>query len=332
MEQPVVLAVDGNSLVHRGYHALAHTGMRSLAGDPVWAVRGLLMQLVHAVERVMPSSVVVGFDDPERSQRREAYPAYKAQRPDKLRTLVSQLSLAADVLTSMGVAVEVPAGLEADDVLASVAARTRETGGRTVVVTSDRDAFALIDDHTSVLRVINGGVEASPLLTPERLEIMLGVRPDQYRDFAALRGDPSDNLPGVYGVGPKIAARLLADHGTAQTAFAAGAHPRLAAPEAHENWARNCELMAMRTDLVVGTGSRLPLAVEAVRKAYAFCRLPGTQAQALRALCDVEPPAAAPPPDALNWDPTAEWRARRSHPPLPQREAEPRRESQLTLF
>ncbi|GGF40632.1 hypothetical protein GCM10011519_12900 [Marmoricola endophyticus] len=341
MAERVVLVVDGNSLLHRGYHALAHTGTRTLGGEPAWAVRGLLSQLVHAVDRVGATHVVVGMDDPDRSLRRERHPTYKAQRPDKLPTLVSQLELAGRVLRQVGVPVVVPPGLEADDVLASVAARVGAQGGRTVVATSDRDAFALISSTTSVLRIINGGVEASPVLTPQRLEIMLGVRPEQYPDFAALRGDPSDNLPGVYGVGPKTAARLLSAFGGAERAFADLAEvrellgdavaARMAADGAREAWARNREVMAMHTDLDVDTGAALPLPADEVRHAYAHCRLPGTTTRALRALCGVDPPAQPVPEETLAWDPRAEWRAQRperTFPPLPEKAADP----QLTLF
>ncbi len=241
----VVLAVDGNSLVHRAYHAAASSA--SSLTEPVWAVRGLLTQIVAGVERVGADAVVVGFDDATASVRREKWPQYKEHRSEKSQCLVDQLSLAAEVLRQMGVAVVVPAGLEADDVLASTAALARSAGATTVIMTSDRDSFALIDDHTSVLRIINGGVEASPLLTAPRLPTLLGIAGHQYQDFAALRGDPSDNLPGVRGIGPKTAAKLLAALGSAQAAFedlaaggarviaaiGSGAARRLAAPEAH---------------------------------------------------------------------------------------------------
>ncbi len=145
MSPPVVLAVDGNSLVHRSYHAQAQSGQAA------WAVRGLLTQLVAAVERIRPVAVVVGFDDPCRSARREQWPSYKANRSEKLETLVEQLAAAAVVLRQLGVAVVVPDGLEADDVLASAAAFAPGAGARTVIVTSDRDAFALIGEHTRAL-------------------------------------------------------------------------------------------------------------------------------------------------------------------------------------
>ena len=92
MTAPVILAIDGNSLVHRSYHAQARTAMASADGRPAWAVRGLLMQLVAAVDRIRPTSVVVGFDDPHSSLRRETWPTYKATRVDKLGTLVDQLA------------------------------------------------------------------------------------------------------------------------------------------------------------------------------------------------------------------------------------------------
>ena len=209
-QRPLLLAIDGNSLVHRAFHSQAATGLRAPDGRPLWAIRGLLTQLVAAVERVGPAAVVVGFDDPDTSVRKDKWPQYKAGRVDKLDTLVCQLREAVEVLRAMGVAVVVPPGLEADDVLASAARFAREAGGETVIATSDRDAFALIDDTTRVLRIINGGVDASPLLTPSRFMTMQGITPAQYRDFAALRGDPSDNLPGVRGFGPKTAGRLLA--------------------------------------------------------------------------------------------------------------------------
>jgi 5'-3' exonuclease len=331
---PVVLVVDGNSIVHRCFHSQARTGFRTADGRPSWAVRGLLSQLVAAVDRIGPDAVVVGFDDPDASVRRAGWPQYKAHRVEKLDTLVEQLDAAAEVLQALGVAVIVPPGLEADDVLASVARRVREAGGGTVVMTSDRDAFGLIDDHTRVLRIINGGVDASPMLTPDRLVTLLGVRPDQYPDFAALRGDPSDNLPGVRGVGPRTAARLLAATGTAEAAFddlASGgtlvvsavgpaAAARLSDPAARQAWELNRQVMAMHSELDVDlSAGHLPLPVDAVRAAFAEQDLPWTTATALRALAHDE--TAPPPPPRAG--PETGWPPRRSapprRPPLPKR-------------
>ncbi len=343
----VLLAVDGNSLVHRSYHAQARTGMLTIDGRPTWAVRGLLCQLVAAVDRIRPAAVVVGFDDADRSSRRERWPSYKANRVDKLETLVDQLQSAAEVLRELGVAVIVPDGLEADDVLASAAAFARRNAWSTVVVTSDRDAFALIDDTTSVLRIINGGVEASPLMTADRLVTLLGVHPTQYRDFAALRGDPSDNLPGVRGIGPRSAARLLAEFGSAAAAFddlsrvrsrlGAAIASRLAAPQARAAWELNCQVMRMHDDVFGGFDLRcgpgvLPLSAGPVGTVFRAQNLTWTAAEALRVLADVEPEEIRAPRASESRVSDA-WATRgggpRSLPKLPVRKPVP---TQLSLF
>jgi 5'-3' exonuclease len=326
MSDLTVLAVDGNSLLHRAFHASARTMYRTPDGAQGWAVRGLLSQLVAAVDRVCADAVVVGFDDRGNSSRKKRWPTYKAQRAPKPESLERQLDLAVEVLRELGVVVVVPEGLEADDVLASVAAQAPALGAQTVVATSDRDSFALIDEHTKMLRILNGGVDASPLLDPDRLAMVTGVRPEQYLDLAAIRGDSSDNLPGVHGFGAKTAVKLLQALGSGQAAFddvanggercaAAIGKARtkaLATPEARERWLFNREVMAMVTtaelglDLVAGTAGcgRLPLDEEAVRATYSRFELhvpTAIRALTLREpsrtvqIATVEPRWAAPP-------------------------------------
>ena len=311
MSQPTVLAVDGNSLLHRAFHASARTGFR-LDGRPAWAVRGLLSQLVAAVDRVCADAVVVGFDDRGNSSRKQRWPVYKAQRTPKPETLEQQLDLAVQVLRHLGVVVVVPPGLEADDVLASVAAQAPALGARTVVATSDRDSFSLIDEHTRMLRILNGGVDASPLLDPVRLAMVTGVRPEQYPDLAALRGDASDNLPGVAGFGAKTAVKLLTALDTAEAAFAdalsggdrcraavGSARARtLTTTEARERYDLNREVMTMvRTaelglDLAAGPG-RLPLDEATVRQVFGRFEL--HVVAAVRALTLQEPTRTVEP-------------------------------------
>lgn len=343
---PLLLAVDGNSLLHRAHHAHAYSGHRDLDGRPVWGLRGLVTSIAGAAARLTPDAVVVGFDCSRASRRREEYPDYKAGRREKEPELVDQLACAPGLLREAGFAVVQHEGWEADDVLASSAALARRSGWRCAVVTSDRDAFALIDDTTAVLRLITGGVDASPLLTPARLPALCGVAAGQYRDFAALRGDTSDNLPGALGIGAKTAARLLAvfagvaevyaaiDSGrTAEVEAAVGraATRRLAEPAARANVERNLRLMAMRHDLPLPelVSMRVPLDVPRLHAALATrdIRL-GPSLWAL---------TGAAPPGSDSWG----WLAEQDDvaPPPPAAppstvpvQAAPEPEPELTLF
>jgi DNA polymerase-1 len=282
---PLLLTFDGNSLLHRAYHAAATGRLLDADDRPVWALKGLFGYLARAAALLRPDAVVVGFDCPEESARKADHPGYKAHRPEKAADLVAQLLAAPELVRAAGVCTVVPRAYEADDVLASSAALARERGWRCVVVTSDRDSFALVDASTSVLRIRNGGFDNAVLVTEEGLLDSYGVRPDQYRDYAALRGDPSDNLPGVRGFGSATAARLLASFGTVEAAWEAldrgdssvadvvgeAAAEHLAQPAARRTVARNRRLMRMRTDLELPDldSARLPLQLLTMRRALA---------------------------------------------------------------
>ncbi|GAA2701907.1 5'-3' exonuclease [Actinoplanes palleronii] len=262
----LLLVLDGNSLLHRAYHA------SDGSPEPSPALRGLFGYLARAAGHLRPDAVMVGFDCPKDSARRVDHPDYKAHRPAKPAELTRQLEIAPDLLRAAGVSTVVPPAYEADDILASCATRARELGWRSVLMTSDRDAFALIDDATSVLRVRNGGFDRSVLVDHESLPALYGVHPWQYMDFAALRGDPSDNLPGVRRFGARTAARLLEAFGSVDQAWLAGvdavrkivgdlAATSLTDPAARDIVDRNRRLMAMRRDLPVPSpeSARLPL-------------------------------------------------------------------------
>jgi DNA polymerase-1 len=303
---PLLLAVDGNSLLHRAHHAMSQGELRDPGGRPVWAIKGLISFVATAAARLTPDAVVIGFDCPFGLFRKDEYPGYKAQRAPKPDDLVEQLEDAPRLLADAGFCVVMHDGHEADDVLASSAAMAKQHGWRTAVVTSDRDSFALIDEHTSVLRVLNGGIDGAPLLTPEKLRAVCGVSADQYTDFAALRGDTSDNLPGAHGIGGKTAAKLLAVFGGVDEAYAAldngreeevvaaigkGATERLAAAEARANVARNQKLMTMRDDLRLPALARMrvPLDHAAMRGVLGAREI--NLNQSLWALTGQDPPA-----------------------------------------
>lgn len=315
-----LLAVDGNSLIHRSFHALQNSGLQTRDGRPTWAIKGFMSQLLGSIERVGADSLVVGFDDHTRSVRKEAHPDYKATRKPKPPELGQQLALVVQFLRSAGVHVVVPAGLEADDVLASASAYAPQVGWRTVVVTSDRDSFALIDDHTRVLRIINGGVDASPVLNADRLQTMYNIRPHLYPQFAALRGDPSDNLPGIRGIGEVTAAKLLTAFGSVQAAFddvdRGGAQVaaalgksfvgKLSDPAGRDAFARNMEIMRMHKHLPLGLelttpagAGVLPLNTDRLLAALDDLEFQSLRDYAARVLCRTTHlgPAASAPSD-----------------------------------
>jgi DNA polymerase-1 len=335
---PLLMAIDGNSLLHRAHHAHEHSGQRDLGGRPTWGLRGMVAAIGGAAARLGPDGVVIGFDCALASRRRDEYPQYKAGRAAKSAELLDQLSGAVDLLRACGFAVVQHEGWEADDVMSSSAALARASGWRCTVVTSDRDAFALIDESTSVLRIIAGGVDASPLLTPARLPLLCGVRAGQYRDYAALRGDVSDNLPGATGIGAKTAAKLLTAFGGVADVYAAldggresevvaavgpAAARRLAEPQARANVARNMRLMAMRVDLPLPGLDAMQVPMDLVRMQSALLERDIRLGPSLWALTgsappgedtwawiaeqqDVAPPPVAPPTVAPVVQPVAE--------------------------
>lgn len=314
----LLLVVDAPSLLHRNHHARAHTRLTDRAGRPAWAIHGMLRQIIEAIERFAPDAVIFGLDDRRASWRSDLYPAYKAGRAEKDADLIDQLDRAGTFLDALGLATLTPPGLEADDVSASGARWARDHGWNCVIVTSDRDAFANISDHTQVLRLINGGIDASPLLNPARLHTMYGVTAEHYLAFAALRGDPSDNLPGVAGIGEKTAAVLLTltggmdtvwadiDHNEGRTlaatldswAVETGARRmgatvvrRLAVPEARERFDFNVQMMSGRDDLdleitpdVPGTPGLLPLDLGRVNTVVSYLGVESTTTLAVRVL------------------------------------------------
>ncbi len=246
----LLLCVDAPSLLHRNHHARAGSDLRDPAGRPTWALHGMLRQILEAIDQVAPHAVVFGLDDRATSVREQAYPAYKAGRAEKDAALVDQLERAGALLDALGLRTVTPVGLEADDVSASAATWAEREGWSCILITSDRDSFAHISEHTQVLRLITGGIGGSPLLNPARLTAMYGVSAESYLEYAALRGDASDNLPGVPGIGEKTAAVLLSQVGSMRAVWAdiehcAGANLVAAlndycAEQGRPGWVRTC--------------------------------------------------------------------------------------------
>ena len=216
-----VLAVDGDSLAHRAYHALPKQ-IRRAGGRPGNMIVGFTNMLVRLWELEQPRTVLVGFDSLDTpTYRHEAFPAYQSGREfdDEL---LEQLDLLPELVDALGFAHAKAPGYEADDFLGAVVALVDVKRKRPVVVaTSDRDLFQLASERTTILQPTRGVSELARI-GPAEVRERYGVEPRQVPDFIALRGDPSDRLPGAKGVGPKTAASLLAQYGTLEAALEAG--------------------------------------------------------------------------------------------------------------
>jgi DNA polymerase I len=215
-----LLAIDGDSLAHRAYHALPKS-MTSATGRPSGALVGFANFLLRLWEAEEPRAVVVGWDSlGVPTYRSEAFPSYQSGRQFD-DALVEQLDLLPELVAALGFTVAKAPGYEADDFLAAAVAQEESKKGRTLVATSDRDAFQLASELTTVLQPVKGVSELARI-GPAEVRERYGVEPSQVPDFIALRGDPSDKLPGARGIGPKTAASILAEHGTLDAALEAG--------------------------------------------------------------------------------------------------------------
>ena len=209
-----LLIVDGYSFAHRAYHAMP----KSVRLGGVLGFANMLLRLWQAEE---PRAVLVGWDSlGEPTYRSEAFEAYQSGRvfdPE----LLEQLDMLPELVGAMGFAAAKGAGYEADDFLAAAVAFEEAREGSALVATSDRDAFQLASKRTTILQPVRGVSELARIGPAEVVE-RYGVEPEQVPDFIALRGDPSDKLPGAAGVGPKKAADVLREYGTLEAALEAG--------------------------------------------------------------------------------------------------------------
>jgi DNA polymerase-1 len=207
-----LLLLDGHSLAYRAFHALPPENFSTTTGQPTNAVYGFTAMLINVLRDEQPTHVAVAFDRAEKTFRHEQYVEYKATRKETPSDFRSQLSLIFEVLDVLGITrLSVP-GYEADDIIATLASEA-EPEMDVLIVTGDRDPIQLVTDHVTLLYTMRG-ISEMARFTPESVFAKYGLTPAQYPDFAALRGDPSDNLPGIPGVGEKTATRWIAEFGS----------------------------------------------------------------------------------------------------------------------
>jgi DNA polymerase-1 len=215
-----LLVVDGDSLAHRAYHALPKT-FRRAEGKPGNALLGFSNFIVRLWQSEEPRAVLVGWDSLDTpTYRHELFAGYQAGRVFD-DDLLEQLDLLPELVRAFGFAAAKAPGYEADDFLAAAVQKEEKRGGNALVVTSDRDSFQLASPQTTILTPTRGVSELARI-GPAEVRERYGVEPEQVPDFIALRGDPSDRIPGARGVGPKTAASLLGQYGTLDAMLADG--------------------------------------------------------------------------------------------------------------
>ncbi|MFO7292073.1 MAG: DNA polymerase I [Acidimicrobiia bacterium] len=250
---PTLALLDGNSIAYRAFYALPED-LATTSGQVTNAVYGFTRMLIKLLGDHHPDGVAVAWDVSRESFRTERYAEYKAQRekaPDHFR---SQLGLIDEVLQALRIPQVRMEGYEADDLIATITKKAVADGWDVLIVTGDRDAFQLIDDHVKVLYT-RRGITDTIIADRAYVEERYGIEPEQYVEYAALRGDTSDNLPGVPGVGDKTAAKLLQQYGSLEGIYAAldDQSPRLRQnlAESHEQVFLNRELMKLVDDVTL---------------------------------------------------------------------------------
>ena len=210
-----LLLIDGHSMAYRAFYALPAENFTTASGQHTNAIYGFATMLLSLLSSEKPTHVAVAFDVSRKTFRSEIFPEYKANRaktPDEFR---SQMSYLHELVSAFGITQFEVEGYEADDVIATITKRAEKEGAEVFICTGDRDSFQLVNDKTTVLYP-KRGVSDLARMTPDAVQEKYGMTPSQYPDFAALRGDPSDNLPSIPGVGEKTAAKWVVEYGSLQ--------------------------------------------------------------------------------------------------------------------
>ena len=313
-----VMLIDGNSLAYRAFFALP-TDMATASGQITNAVFGFTSMLINLWRDHQPDQVVVAFDRPEPTFRHAMVPTYKGTRDSAPDILRQQMGLVREVLEALAVPTVDAPGYEADDVIATLATQGRDAGHEVIVVTGDRDAYQLVEDEAVKVLYNVRGVSDYKLYDEAGILARTGVKPADYVQYAALRGDTSDNLPGVPGVGEKTAAKLINTKGGLDGIFASlddltpKLRENLAAAEEHVR--TNAEMMLLVRDVPLDAGlDDLALGEidpQAVRKLFDFLEFRSLHARLAEVLGDAlgedggsgaEPSTTALVPDVLVLD------------------------------
>ncbi len=209
-----ILLIDSNALMYRAYHGLPPLKHE---GEIVNALYGFFLILTKVIDDLEPDYVVAAFDRKEKTFRHDMFEDYKAQRPDMPEDLVSQISLIKKGLSKFNIPVLDKKGFEADDIIATLANKWKKDK-KIIILSGDRDLLQLVNENVS-MRAPGRGIKKMINFDKDKVVEKYGLPPSLFVDYKALRGDPSDNIPGVEGVGKKRAAKLIQNHGSVEEIY-----------------------------------------------------------------------------------------------------------------
>ena len=207
-----LVLIDGHALAFRQYFALERSAMKNSQNQPTWAVYGFFKSIFDLLKKIKPDSIAVTFDVSHHTFRTELYEEYKANRETMPDSLSTQMGFICEGLNAFGIPIYTKEGFEADDLIGTISARASRRGDETLILTGDQDSFQLVDKE-GLVKVL---IPSQGILKEygwEQVYEKLGVYPNQVVDYKALRGDTSDNIPGIRGIGPKTAQQLLGKYG-----------------------------------------------------------------------------------------------------------------------
>ena len=219
MEKPLLVLFDGNALIHRAFHALPPLTV-SKTGEMVSAVYGFALMLLKVINELKPTHCAIAFDMKAPTFRHKLFPEYKAQRPPTPEELINQLGRVRELVSAFHIPIFELEGYEADDILGALSHQASKQDIDTVIVTGDADTMQLVSPRVKVLYPKPGRSFSDTMLYDEAAVIQkYSLKPEQIADFKALKGDPSDNIPGVPGIGEKTAVKLLQQFGSIEQIY-----------------------------------------------------------------------------------------------------------------
>lgn len=208
MEEKFVL-IDGNAIVHRAYHVMPP--LTRSDGTPTGAVQGFFSMILKMIVDLAPAHIAIAFDSPSPNFRKELFAQYQSQRPAMESDLSPQFGIIQGILRSAKISVYAVEGLEADDIIGTIAEKAKKTGHEVFILTGDRDMLQLVNHKTKVLAPVKG-ISEMVLFDEKKVKEKYGIPPSQFVELKALMGDSSDNYPGVSGIGPKTASNLINEY------------------------------------------------------------------------------------------------------------------------